>query len=87
MVGCRYGAKNTLGLNHLYLAERCGCTVRPETRVTRIRSNGAEDGSQGYVVEVMGHDAETGVFDHACRAFGYKNLLICDGSVISANLV
>lgn len=36
MVGCRFGAKNTLDLNYLYLAEKKGCTIQPETMVTAI---------------------------------------------------
>jgi cholesterol oxidase len=34
----------------------------------------------------MGKSPETGVVDHRCRVFGYKNLYVCDGSVLSANL-
>ena len=33
---------------------------------------------------VIGRDANTGVVDHH-RAFGYDNLLICDGSAMPAN--
>ncbi len=36
MVGCRFGAKNTLDKNYLYFAERWGTRVVPETRATRI---------------------------------------------------
>lgn len=36
MVGCRYGAKNTLDQNYLYLAEKRGCVIEPETMVTGI---------------------------------------------------
>lgn len=36
MVGCRYGAKNTLDLNYLWLAERGGAEIHPEHEVTRI---------------------------------------------------
>ncbi len=36
MVGCRFGAKNTLDRNYLYFAERFGARVFPETRATRI---------------------------------------------------
>jgi cholesterol oxidase len=34
---------------------------------------------------VIGRDANTGVVDHFNRAFGYDNLLICDGSAMPAN--
>jgi len=36
MVGCRFGAKNTLDRNYLYFAEQWGARVVPETRVTRV---------------------------------------------------
>ena len=29
---------------------------------------------------------ENGVVDHRNRVFGYKNMYICDGSVVGANL-
>jgi cholesterol oxidase len=34
----------------------------------------------------MGRSAAEGVVDHRLRAFGYANMYICDGSVVSANL-
>jgi cholesterol oxidase len=37
MVGCRYGAKNTLDQNYLYLAERAGTVVHPNREVTEVR--------------------------------------------------
>jgi cholesterol oxidase len=46
MIGCRYGAKNRLDLNYLYLAERAGAAVHPETRATAIRPAGT-----GWLVE------------------------------------
>ena len=36
MTGCRHGAKNTLVKNYLYLAERAGARVHPETTVVRV---------------------------------------------------
>ena len=47
MTGCRVGAKNTLDVNYLYLAEKRDCTILPETEVLAIRA--VEDG--GYTVE------------------------------------
>jgi cholesterol oxidase len=35
---------------------------------------------------VIGGSAETGVVDSDHRAFGYENLLVCDGAAIPANL-
>jgi cholesterol oxidase len=42
MVGCRFGAKNTLDLNYLYFAEKRGARVLAETRVTEIVPVGDE---------------------------------------------
>lgn len=36
MVGCKVGAKNTLDRNYLYLAERNGAVVYPDTQVTDL---------------------------------------------------
>jgi cholesterol oxidase len=37
MIGCPNGAKNTLDLNYLYLAEKKGARIIPETEVTGVR--------------------------------------------------
>jgi cholesterol oxidase len=37
MIGCRHGAKNRLDLNYLYLAERAGAVIHPDTTVTAMR--------------------------------------------------
>ena len=37
MVGCRYGAKNTLVKNYLYFAEKNGATVIPEVKALDIK--------------------------------------------------
>ncbi len=37
MTGCRYGAKNTLDLNYLWLAERRGLQLEAETEVVSVR--------------------------------------------------
>jgi cholesterol oxidase len=37
MTGCKHGAKNTLDQNYLFLAERLGCEIHPETRVVDVR--------------------------------------------------
>jgi cholesterol oxidase len=51
MMGCRYGAKNTLDLNYLYLAEQHGATIFPERRVVDVKPlRGTSDGSDGYEV-------------------------------------
>lgn len=52
MVGCRFGAKNTLDKNYLHFAERRGAVVLAETRATCVRPRGAPDGSDGYEISV-----------------------------------
>jgi len=50
MIGCRYGAKNTLVKNYLYFAEKLGVTVIPERAAHDIEPLGSADGSDGYTV-------------------------------------
>ena len=47
LVGCRHGARNTLDKNYLFLAERLGVQIIPETEVLDIREH--PDG--GYDVD------------------------------------
>jgi cholesterol oxidase len=49
MVGCRHNAKNTLDKNYLYLAEKKGATIIPETEVRTIR----ELSGGGYAVDTV----------------------------------
>lgn len=51
MVGCRYGAKNTLDLNYLYFAEKRGAKILAETRVVGLRPLGTR-GEQGWELTV-----------------------------------
>jgi len=37
MLGCNHGAKNTLDLNYLYLAEQRGLRIEPDTEVTWVK--------------------------------------------------
>jgi cholesterol oxidase len=54
IMGCRHGAKNTLDLNYLYLAEKHGAQVFPETQVVDVKPlPGASDGSSGYEVHTV----------------------------------
>ena len=49
MTGCRHNAKNTLVKNYLYLAEKAGATVHPQTTAVAVRplSRG------GYAVDMV----------------------------------
>ena len=49
MVGCRYGAKNTLPKNYLYFAEKNGAEVRAEVKAMDIRPLTMDDGPQEMV--------------------------------------
>ena len=77
MMGCRHGAKNTLDLNYLYLAEKRGAKVFAETRVVDVRPlDGAADGSHGYEVRTVNSLAR---FNRHARRF------TCRGVVFSAS--
>ncbi len=51
MLGCRFNAKNTLDKNYLWLAERRGCRVEPDTEVSWVRPLEGETG--GYEVTAL----------------------------------
>jgi cholesterol oxidase len=77
MMGCRHGAKNTLDMNYLYLAEKHGAQVFAETRVVDVRPlAGAADDSQGYEVHTVNSTAR---FRRQPRRF------TCRGVVFSAS--
>ena len=77
MTGCRYGAKNTLVKNYLYLAEKRGAVVHPLTTVRDVRPTAG-----GYVVETYrtGNRARRKTFTadqviFAASALGTQRLL------------
>jgi len=53
MMGCRYNAKNTLDKNYLYLAEKRGARVFPETKVVDVRPLNGTAGADGYEVRTV----------------------------------
>jgi len=54
MMGCRFGAKSTLDLTYLYLAEKYGAQVFPETKVVDVTPMAGEsNGSAGYEVSTV----------------------------------
>lgn len=56
MVGCQHGAKNSLDMNYLYLAEKAGAKIFTETKVVDvIPLNNKGDGSEGYEVSMISH--------------------------------
>jgi cholesterol oxidase len=74
MTGCRDGGKNTLDKNYLYLAEKRGCVIVPETRVVDIRPL---DGG-GYTIDTV---CSTAVGPKKTRSFR------CRGVVLSASVL
>jgi cholesterol oxidase len=77
MMGCRYGAKNTLDLGYLYLAEKHGARVFPETQVVSVRPlAGHSDGAAGYEVRTVNSTA---------RIWRQPRRFTCRGVVFSAS--
>ncbi|HWH61397.1 MAG TPA: GMC oxidoreductase [Terriglobales bacterium] len=67
IMGCRYGAKNTLDLNYLYLAEKDGARVFAETKVVDVKPlAGSADGENGYELHTV---RSTSWFDHRPQKF------------------
>ena len=70
MTGCRVGAKNTLDVNYLYLAEKLGCTILPETEVLAVRvASGA-----GYTI-----DTRCSTANRDARTFSADRVVLAGG--------
>ncbi len=83
MVGCRFGAKNTLDKNYLFFAEKLGAQVIPETKVVDIIPLDA-DGKAGYEVRT---ESTTGFFGGPRRVFRTRSLVLSAGVLGSVNLL
>ena len=79
MVGCRYGAKNTLDKNYLYLAEKRGAKVFPESRVLDVRA--LEGG--GYELTI---EKSTGL-RHPRRTMRARQVVMSAGSLGTVELL
>lgn len=79
MVGCRVGAKNTLDQNYLYLAEKRGAVIRPETRVTDVTPL---DGG-GYELTL---ERTTGLFGETSK-LRVRAVVVSAGSYGTVNLL
>ncbi len=85
MMGCKYGAKNTLDLNYLYLAERRGTRVFAETKVVDVKPlNDAEDGKDGYEVHTV---RSTGWFTRDPRRFTCRAVVFSASSLGTMDLL
>jgi cholesterol oxidase len=76
MLGCRYNAKNTLEKNYLYLAERKGVTIEPDSQVVDVRPIGAADGSDGYELSIV----TPGVGRKKRRSLTTKGVVLAGGA-------
>ena len=72
MLGCPNNAKNTLDKNYLYLAEKRGVTVQPDTEVVNIRP--VDEG--GYAVDAKGS-----------RWFGARETFTADRVVLAGGVL
>ena len=85
MMGCRYGAKNTLDLNYLWFAEKHGARVFSETRVVNVKPLGdAADGSEGYEVQTV---KSTAWFHREPQSFTCRGLVFAASSLGTTGLL
>lgn len=80
MVGCRYGAKNTLDKNYLYFAEKLGATIEPMRTVTDVR---ALDGG-GYAVT---HEESGAWFAKDKKVLRARNVVLSAGVLGTVKLL
>ena len=74
MTGCRYNAKNTLVKNYLYLAEKAGATVHPETTAVAVRPLG----DLGYEVSTVHSGARRPA--RTARSFTARQVVFAAGT-------
>ena len=72
LIGCRYNAKNTLDKNYLYLAEKLGVKIFPETKATLI----GECSDGGYQIDTV---RSTAFFARSQQSFKAHNLVLAAG--------
>ncbi len=80
MVGCRYGAKNTLDKNYLFFAEKLGAEVLPETLVTLLE----RDGDGGWLVHTR---RSTRKVRHGRRTLRAHGVVLAAGAMGSTDLL
>lgn len=76
MLGCRYGAKNTLVKNYLWHAEAGGAIIHSERVVTAIRPLGRADGGDGYTLSTQRSGAW---WRHGRRELTARGVVVCGG--------
>ena len=78
MIGCRYGAKNTLMKNYLWFAEKLGVKIHSERQVVDIRPVGSEDGAEGYELATERAGA---IFRRRRRTFRARGVVLAAGAL------
>ncbi|MDY7230530.1 GMC family oxidoreductase [Hyalangium rubrum] len=79
MLGCRFGAKNTLDKNYLYFAEKLGLTIHADTEATWVRP--LPEG--GYEVEAL----EGTSFFRRKRRFTARQVIFAGGVLGTVDLL
>jgi cholesterol oxidase len=85
MVGCRYNAKNTLDKNYLYLAEKMGVEIQPETEVTDVRPLPSNQ-SDGARYEVI-YKSSTRILGRKEKTIRTRNVVFSAGVIGTLNLL
>jgi cholesterol oxidase len=80
MIGCPTGAKNSLDRNYLWLAEKLGVAIYPETEVTGVRPVGGDDGYDVICRKSHG-------FSHRGQIFRAKNVVFSGGVLGTVDLL
>lgn len=85
MVGCRNNAKNTLVKNYLYLAEKWGAQVRPESHVQNIipLPDSQTDGARYEIV----YRSSTAWVPQSSQRVRAKNVIVSAGTLGTLNLL
>ncbi len=85
MVGCRYGAKNTLVKNYLYFAEKWGAQVWAETEVRDVRPlpPNQPDGARYEVV----YRSSTRTFGNTEKIVRARNVIFAAGALGTLRLL
>ncbi|MEV6275225.1 GMC oxidoreductase [Nocardia sp. NPDC051832] len=77
MLGCRYGAKNSLPKNYLWLAERAGTTVLADLKVFDIAPLGGGSGEHGFRLRVR----RPGLWPGSTREFTARGVVVAAGAL------
>ncbi|MVU77203.1 cholesterol oxidase [Nocardia sp. ET3-3] len=77
MLGCRFGAKNSLPKNYLWLAEKAGARVHSDLKVVDVAPLGGGSGEFGYRVRAR----RPGFARRGCRTFTARAVVIAAGAL------